>query len=74
MILNRRYSNIFLYISWKGAETMSNILKGQFVKVPQDKKINKIVNKTVNINQKAAMNELLKNPKLIGTLQKLSLV
>lgn len=52
---------------------MNQNLKGQFVKVPS-KKISKIVNKTVDINPKAAMNELLENPKLVKTLQKLSLV
>ena len=52
---------------------MNQNLKGQFVNVPS-KKINRIVNKTVDINHKAAMNELLENPKLVKTLQKLSLV
>lgn len=52
---------------------MNQNLKGQFVKVPS-KKINRIVNKTVDINPKSTMNELLENPKLVKTLQKLSLV
>ena len=60
-------------INLKGADIMNQNLKGQFVKVPS-KKINRIVNKTVDINPKAAMNELLENPKLVKTLQKLSLV
>ena len=52
---------------------MNQKLRGQFVKVPS-KKINRIVNKTVDINPKATMNELLENPKLVKTLKKLSLV
>ena len=52
---------------------MNQNLKEQLVKVPS-KKINKIVNKTVDINPKSIMNELLENPKLVKTLQKLSLV
>lgn len=52
---------------------MNQKLRGQFVKVPS-KKISKVVNKTVDINPKSTMNELLKNPKLVKALQKLSLV
>ena len=52
---------------------MDKNLKRQFVKVPSIK-INKIVNQTVDINHKSMMDELLKNPKLVKTLQKLSLV
>lgn len=52
---------------------MNRRLRGQFVKVPS-KEISKVVNKTVDINLQSTMNELLKNPKLIKTLKKLSLV
>lgn len=52
---------------------MNQMLRGQFVKVPS-KKISKVVNKTVDIDPKSTMNELLENPKLVKTLQKLSLV
>ncbi len=52
---------------------MNQKLRGQFVKVPS-KRISKVVNKTVDIDPKSAMNELLANPKLVKTLQKLSLV
>ncbi len=52
---------------------MNQRLRGQFVKVPS-KKISTVVNKTVDINPKSTMNELLENPKLVKTLQKLSLV
>ena len=52
---------------------MNNKLNKQFVKVPS-RKLNKIANGTVDIDSRVAMNELLKNPKLIKTLQKLSLV
>ena len=52
---------------------MNQSLRGQFVKVPS-KKISKVVNKTVDINPKSTMNELLENPKLVKTLKKLSLV
>ena len=52
---------------------MNQRLKGQFVKVPS-KDISKVINKTVDINLKSTMNELLENPKLVKTLQKLSLV
>ena len=57
----------------KGAYIMNQRLRGQFVKVPS-KKISKVVNKTVDINPKSTMNELLENPKLVKTLQKLALV
>jgi hypothetical protein len=60
-------------INLKGADIMNQKLRGQFVKVPS-KKISKVVNKTVDINPKSTMNELLENPKLVKTLQKLSLV
>ena len=50
---------------------MNKNLKMQFVKVPS-KKINKIANQTVDINPKSMMDELLENPKLVKTLQKLS--
>ena len=72
MIVSNKYSSNTL-INLKGADIMNQNLKGQFVKVPS-KKINKIVNKTVDINPKSTMNELLENPKLVKTLQKLSLV
>lgn len=72
MILNNSCSNIF-NINLKGADIMNNKLNKQFVKVPS-RKLNKIANRTVDIDSRAAMNELLKNPKLIKTLQKLSLV
>ncbi|MEK1366088.1 hypothetical protein HCZ82_04740 [Limosilactobacillus fermentum] len=52
---------------------MNQQLKGQFVKAPS-KNISNVVNKTVDINPKSAMNELLKNPKLVKTLKMLSLV
>lgn len=52
---------------------MSNNLKEQFVKVPTTK-ISSIVNETVQVDPKTAMNELLEDPKLMKTLQKLSLV
>lgn len=52
---------------------MSNNLKGKFVKVPT-RKINKIVNETVRVDPKEAMNKLLEDPKLVKTLEKLSLV
>lgn len=52
---------------------MNQNLRGQFVKVPS-KEISSVVNKTVDIDFKSAMNELLGNPKLVKTLQKLSLV
>lgn len=52
---------------------MNQKLRGQFVKVPS-KEISKVVNKTVDINLQSTMNELLENPKLVKTLQKLSLV
>jgi hypothetical protein len=57
----------------KGVEIMNQKLRGQFVKVPS-KEISSVVNKTVEIDFKSAMNELLGNPKLLKTLQKLSLV
>lgn len=72
MILNNSCSNIF-NINLKGADIMNNKLNKQFVKVPS-RKLNKIANRTVDIDSRVAMNELLKNPKLIKTLQKLSLV
>lgn len=72
MILNNSCSNI-LSINLKGADIMNNKLNKQFVKVPS-RKLNKIANRTVDIDSRVAMNELLKNPKLIKTLQKLSLV
>ena len=71
-MINYTYSIIFI-ISQEGAETMSNSLKGQFVKVPAIK-INELVNNVVNVDPKKAMNELLEDPKLVKTLKKLSLV
>lgn len=52
---------------------MNRKLRGQFIKVPS-KEISSVVNKTVEIDFRSAMNELLGNPKLVKTLQKLSLV
>lgn len=54
-------------------DIMNQRLRGQFVKTPS-KKISKVVNKTVDINLKSTVNELLENPKLVKVLQKLSLV
>lgn len=48
-------------------------MKKQFVKVPT-KQISQIVNKTVSVDTNQAMHQLMKNPKLVKTLQKLALV
>lgn len=57
----------------KRVDIMNQKLRGQFVKFPS-KEISSVVNKTVEIDFQSAMNELLGNPKLVKTLQKLSLV
>lgn len=52
---------------------MFNVLKKQFVKVPNNG-ITNSNNKTVNIDPQKTMDELFKDPKLVKTLKKLSLV